>query len=174
MSMTRSVPSLLRPLTLLTLLLLAAEFLIGMVVNLYVQIPAAHPGANASQYFPGVVQGVGWALTLSPLALLVHVVLGLLLMLDSSIIVGCAIASRRMSCVRLSILGWMMIVGAGFNGASFLNYRHNFSSMMMSSQSIVATAAYILCFVLAETRSQRNQGQPGSSKEIAPDANLRG
>ncbi len=156
-SMTRGTPFLLRPLTFLTILLLEVELLIGIVVNLYVQISAVHPGANASQYFLGVVQGVGWALTSGPMALLAHAVLGLFLTLAASIVVGCAIAARRPSCIRCSILGWMMVVGAGFNGASFLNYGHDFSSMLMSSQAVIAMTAYILCFVLAETRSQRQQ-----------------
>ncbi len=51
----------LRPLATTTLLLLAAQFLIGMLVNLFVVLPTAHPGAQAPEYFSGVVEGVWWA-----------------------------------------------------------------------------------------------------------------
>lgn len=146
---TQTASSPLRSLTLFTLLLLEVQFIIGMLVNLYVQVPAVHPGANASNYFLGIVQGVGWALIASPLALLVHIVLGLLLFLASSIVVGFAIASRRRAWIILSILGWIGIVGAGFNGASFLNYGHNFSSLLMSTGFVLSMIAYTLSFAFA-------------------------
>src|SRR5205085_12620 len=38
------------------LLLLAAEFLLGMAVNLFVNVPTDHPGARPPEYFSGVVQ----------------------------------------------------------------------------------------------------------------------
>ncbi len=142
-------PSIWRVLILLTLLLLEVQFFIGIVVNLYVQVPAVHPGTNADNYFLGVVQGVGWALVQSPLALLVHVVLGLLLGLAAFVLIGFAIASRRRSWIISSILGWIGIVGAGFNGASFLNYGHDFSSLLMSTGFLLAMISYTIGFALA-------------------------
>ncbi|HEU5380795.1 MAG TPA: hypothetical protein VFV38_35680 [Ktedonobacteraceae bacterium] len=150
-SARRSAPSRLRPLTLLTLLLLNVEFFIGMLVNLYVQIPV-HPGTGSANYFLGAVQGIGWALAFSPLALFVHVVLGLLLGLASFTLIGFAIASRRLSWIIPSILGWIGIVGAGFNGASFLNYGHDLSSLLMSTGFVLAIISYTLGFALASKR----------------------
>lgn len=148
MSTTQTAPSPLRTLTLLTLLLLEVQFFVGMLVNLYVQIPAVHPGAASANYFLGVVQGVGWALVYSPPAALIHVVLGLLLGLASFVLIGFAIASRSRAWIILSILGWIGIVGAGFNGASFLNYGHNISSLLMSAGFTLATISYTLGFAL--------------------------
>ena len=48
----------LRTLTLIILLLLAAQFLIGMLVNLYVTTIPPHPGVSAPEYFSGVAQAV--------------------------------------------------------------------------------------------------------------------
>lgn len=132
----------------IALLLLATQFLIGMVVNLYVQVPSTHPGAGASEYFSGVVQGVIWAMTHSTLALLVHTVLGLLLVLASFVLIGLAIASRHRLWIVLSILGWIGVCGAGFNGASYLNYGHDFSSLLMSVGFLLATVCYTLVFSL--------------------------
>ncbi len=151
-STARSAPSRLRALTLLTLLLLNVQFFIGMLVNFYIQIPAAHPGANASNYFLGVVQGIAWALLSGPPALLFHVALGLLLLLASSLLMGLAIASRCRSWIIASILGWVGIVGAGFNGASFLNYGHDFSSLLMSTGFVLTMVSYTLGLALADKK----------------------
>ena len=64
--------SLLRALTILTLVLLVIEFIMGEITNLFVEIPSAHPGA-ASSGLSGFLPGLGWALTQSRLlALQVH------------------------------------------------------------------------------------------------------
>ena len=89
------------------LLLLAAQFLLGMVVNLFVQVSSIHPGVGASNYFQGVVQGVAWALVHAPLGLLVHVILGLLLFLTSLILIGFAIASRLRAWIIVSVIGFI-------------------------------------------------------------------
>lgn len=141
---TKTTPSLIRMITVSVLLLLAIEYLIGMVVNLYVQIPSAHPGAGAAEYFSGAVQGVAWGLVQGPWALVIHVIIGLLLGLASFILIGLAIASRQRLWIISSLLGWIGIVGAGFNGASFLNYGHDFSSLLMSIGFLLAAISYII------------------------------
>jgi len=130
------------------LLLLAVQFLLGMVVNLFVQVPSVHPGIGASNYFQGVVQGVAWALVHAPLGLLVHVVAGLLLFLTSLILIGFAIASRR-AWIIVSAIGLIGIMAAGFNGASFMNYGQNFSSLLMSIGFLLAAVAYTIGLSLA-------------------------
>jgi len=143
---TKTSLSMLRTITAITLLLLAIQFLIGMVVNLFVQVPSAHPGVGASNYFQGVVQGVAWALVHAPLALLFHVILGLLLFLASLLLIGLAIVSRRRAWIVTSLLGWLGIMAAGFNGASFLNYGHDFSSLIMSTGFLLAVISYAIGF----------------------------
>ncbi len=141
---TKTISSRLRTIAAITLILLAIQFLVGMVVNLYVQVPSVHPGASASNYFVGVVQGVVWAMVHSELALVIHTVLGLLLVLASFILIGFAVAYRQRAWIITSLLGWVGIVGAGFNGASFLNYGHNFSSLLMSIGFLVAMVSYVI------------------------------
>ena len=132
-----------------TLLLLAAQFLMGMVVNLFVTVPAVHPGANASNYFLGVVQGVAWALFHAPFWLLIHVIIGLLLFLGIIGQMGFAIASRRRERMIISVLGLIGTVFAGFNGASFLNYGENVSSLLMSIGFLLAAVSYTIGISLA-------------------------
>ena len=130
-------------LTLITLLLLAAQFLIGMMVNFFVVVPDSHPGTNAPEYFSGVVTGVLWVLGHGTLWLWLHAITGLALFLASLILLGLAIASRRRGWIIASIFGLLGIVLAGFNGASFLNYGHDFSSLFMSMGFLMAAIAYM-------------------------------
>ena len=126
------------------LLLLSVQFLVGMVVNLYVKVPSVHPGAEASDYFVGVVQGLAWVLIHGTLALVVHVVLGLLLFLIALILIGLAIASRRRAWIITSLIGLLGIMAAGFNGASFMNYGHDFSSLLMSIGFLMSAISYMI------------------------------
>ena len=141
---TKSSQRMLRTLTLIILLLLAAQFLVGMLVNLFVVVPSSHPGTNAPEYFSGVVTGVLWVLGHGTLWLLLHAIIGLALFLSALILIGLAIASRRRAWIISSIVGLLGIVAAGFNGASFLNYGQNFSSLLMSIGFLVAVIPYMI------------------------------
>lgn len=134
----------LRTLTAIILVLLAAQFLVGMLVNLFVQVPAVHPGSNASEYFSGVVVGVAWALLHAPLWLQIHAIVGLLLFTASLLLIGFAIAARRRAWIILSIIGLFGIMAGGFNGASFMNYGHDFSSLLMSLGFLLSAIPYVI------------------------------
>jgi hypothetical protein len=134
----------LRALTAIILVLLAAQFLIGMLVNLYVQVPAAHPGANAPEFFSGVAQGVAWSLLHAPLWLQIHSIVGLLLFIASIVLIVFAIVAHRRAWIILSIIGLLGIMAGGFNGASFMNYGHDFSSLLMSLGFLLATIPYVI------------------------------
>lgn len=138
----------LRVLSGITLLLLGAQFIIGMLANFYIQVPAAHPGAQAANYFQGVVQGVLWTLTSGPLTLLLHSAVGLALFLASIILIILAIVARRAGWIILAIIGFIGVVGAGFNGAAFLNYGHDFSSLLMSVGFLLASIVYVIGFAI--------------------------
>ena len=141
---TRGSQRTLRILTLIILLLLATQFLIGMLVNLYVTTIPPHPGERAPEYFSGVVQAVAWALVHAPFFLLLHASVGLLLFLGTLLILGFAIASRRRAWIISSIFGLLGIMAAGFNGASFMNYGEPFSSLFMSIGFLLAVIPYAI------------------------------
>src|SRR5437588_6530142 len=117
---TKKTPSSLRAIDTILLILLATQFLVGMLVNFFVQVPTNHPGAFPSNYFVGVAQGVVWALFNAQWQLLIHVVVGLLLFVLSIVLLVLAIISRHGRWITVSVLGFIGIVGAGFNGASFM------------------------------------------------------
>lgn len=141
---TRGSQRMLRAVTLIILLLLTAQFLVGMLVNLFVVVPAHHPGSNPPEYFSGVVTGVLWVLGSGTLWLRLHAIIGFALLLSALILLGLAIASRRRAWIVSSIFGLLGIVAAGFNGASFLNYGENFSSLLMSIGFLLAVIPYVI------------------------------
>lgn len=134
-----------RPLAFLLLLLLALQLLLGMWTNLFVAVPASHPGSNAGEYFGGVVQGVLWAVTQSGLpALIAHAGLGLLLLLASLYAIVVAFRGAERVWKIVMPIGAFGILVAGFNGASFINYGFDVSSLLMTLGFAVALLAYII------------------------------
>jgi hypothetical protein len=128
----------------LVLLLLGLQFLLGIVANLYVQIPDTHPGSGAENYFVGVLQGIGWVITQGAWALQLHATLGLLLILLALLLTGLAFTRRERVWMILSPIGAIGMIGAGFNGASFINYGHDFSSLLMSVGFLLALVSYLV------------------------------
>jgi len=130
-------------------LLLVTQFLVGIAVALFVQIPRHHPGANPPEYFGGSVQSVTWALLGSGLPwLVVHVVVGILLFGFAIALLVTAIRGGRRGFAWAAGFGLVGVIAAGFNGASFLNYNEDFSSMLMSGGFAVALTAYFIGLLL--------------------------
>ncbi len=135
-------------------LLLLIQYLLGMAVNLYVTIPGRHPGAGASNYVAGLASGLAWVIPDGPAWAAAHAAFGLALVLAA--FAGIAL-SRRAGRVATSasVLGALAILGAGFNGMSFLNYGHDFSSMIMAGLWALALACYVTGMFLAARRLVR-------------------
>jgi hypothetical protein len=125
--------------------MLMVQFLLGMVTNLFVQIPTNHPGANPPEYFTGVFQSVTWAiLGGSSIWLTLHAVTGLLLVVFGFGVLVPAIRSRNRVATTTGVIGALAILAAGFNGGSYLNYHEDFSSMIMASFFAIAVTAYVV------------------------------
>jgi hypothetical protein len=134
------------------IVLVLAQTGIGMDVNLYVTIPAHHPGAKPASYFTGSVHSVGWAIAHGAPALAIHALLGLAL-----IVVAIAIPVRTLKITSRSAGGWTilaaaLIIGAGFNGASFLDFGNNINSLIMAVLAFAALGCYaVALFVVPAT-----------------------
>lgn len=125
------------------LILLGAQLLIGMATNLWVVIPVTHPGARAANYFFGLLQGIPWALVHGNLLLQLHIAVGLVLWVFTTLLVIAAIRGHEGTFMTATIIGWVSITGAGFNGGSFLNYGHNVSSLLMTAGFVLAATCYV-------------------------------
>lgn len=132
-------------------LALLVQFALGTAVNLFVTIPAHHPGAQPAEYFSGAARSVAWAITHSPPALAVHATLGLVLIIGALALIAFAARGKRRGLTGASVLGAIFILGAAFNGASFLNYNHDLSSLLMALLFAAATATYTTLAYAAAT-----------------------
>jgi hypothetical protein len=129
--------------------LLLIQYLLGMVVNVYVVLPGRHPGAGAGDYFSGAAAGLAWLIADGPAWAAAHAALGMAL--AAAALAAVAVAWRRGSTAgtAASIIGALAVIGAGFNGASFVDYGHAFSSMIMAGLWALALACYIIGLFLA-------------------------
>ncbi len=134
---------------LFALVMLIAQFLLGMAVNLFVKIPTDHPGANPPEYFSGVAQSVTWAILHGNLLLAIHGGFGIVLVIAAVGTLVQAIGNRGSGIVLSAVFGFIGVLGAGFNGGSFLNYHQDFSSMLMATGFAIAVVAYSVGLYLA-------------------------
>ena len=127
--------------------LLLAQYLLGMVVNFYVDLPDHHPGAGASDYFSGAAAGLAWLISTGPAWAAAHAALGMAL--AAFALAAIILAWRSGTAVRAaSVVGALAVIGAGFNGTSFLNYGHDFSSLIMAALWALALACYLTGAIL--------------------------
>ena len=137
-------------------LLLLIQYLLGMAVNLYVVLPAAHPGAAAPDYFTGAASGLAWVIPDGPVWAGVHSAFGLALVVAASVGIALTWGRRSRMATVMSVLGALAILGAAFNGVSFLNYGHAFSSMIMAGLWALALACYLTGMFLAARPARGN------------------
>jgi hypothetical protein len=126
--------------------LLIVQYLLGMAVNVFVVLPATHPGANAGDYFGGAASGLGWVIASGPGWAAAHAAFGLALVVAAIAAMVLSLAGARARdrvAVSLSALGALAVIGAAFNGVSFVNYGHAFSSMIMAGLWALALACYL-------------------------------
>jgi hypothetical protein len=124
---------------------------IGMVVNLYAKIPARHPGAHPSSYFTGSARSVEWAISHGAAALAIHATLGLVVVVLAIAVALSAVRGANRAVKIWLILAAGLVIGAGFNGASFLDFNHDASSLLMALLALGSVVCYtIALFLLAE------------------------
>jgi hypothetical protein len=137
------------------LVMLIAQFTLGMAVNLFVKIPTDHPGSNPPEYFSGVAQSVTWAILHGHILLAVHGGFGLVLVIASVGTMVQAIRARGRGLIISAVVGFIGVLGAGFNGGSYLNYHEDFSSMLMATGFAIAVVAYSVGLYLAAQPFQK-------------------
>lgn len=121
------------------LVLLVIQFIVGMYLNFYVELPANHPGIHGS-YAPSIP----WAIAgHAGIALAIHVVNWILLTLGSIALVIRSILSRRRASIVGTSFGLLFIMMAGSGGLTFLNRGGaDKESFMMALGFILAVIAY--------------------------------
>src|SRR5260370_32107717 len=116
----------LRRLGVVMTLLLLAQLILGMVVNLYVTIPKS-----------GNVAGR------APVFLYAHMVLGAALLIVALVLAGLAVAARRRPWLSASAIGLAAIALAILGGLTFLLHgSHPGDSFLMAMGFIIAIISY--------------------------------
>jgi hypothetical protein len=131
--------------------LLLVQFFAGMITNLYVTIPDNHPGTGGN-FFSSAPRAIAWAISSASPWLALHAALGLALAVASLAFIVNAARSRDRAWIWLSVAGSLLLIGAGFNGGSFLVYNHDFSSLIMSGLFALCFACYLAGIYVAARR----------------------
>ena len=134
------------------LALFGLQFLLGMTLNLFINLPANHPGTTQTNYLTRSWHGLGWALSFSGgAALAIHVYVGLGLMIGCIALTIDAVISKNRLWSYIGGLATLFTIGALANGLGFIDYNHNFSSMIMATCWLVSVG--VLTFGLLKTMS---------------------
>lgn len=126
-------------------ILFGLQFLAGMTLNLFVRLPAAHPGTKGNNYLLQDWHSLVWALTDGGgVVLATHVYLALALVLGClALLVRAGVAQNSQRWIWVSGIATLFTLGACINGLSFLDYDQNLSSIIMASCWLIAVGALI-------------------------------
>jgi hypothetical protein len=149
-AMARNV-AVLRRTTLGAIVAVLVQSALGMVVNLYVGVPAHHPGSRPSNYLAGSYHSVVWAVGSGAPMLAAHAAFGLALVVMVVAVGISAIALKRTGVTFWSVLGGLLVIGAGFNGSSFLDFGDNVSSLIMAVLALASVGSYAAVLFLLRT-----------------------
>ncbi len=127
----------LRRITLGMAVALLVQYGLGMVVNLYVTVPARDQGG-------GVFVAIGRAFANGPAGLALHAGLGLLLIVGAIQLVVRSALVRHRPLIWLSSVSLLAILGAAFNGAAFVNSSNDGASLGMA----MLTGISLLCMTI--------------------------
>lgn len=126
--------------SLITLVLLVIQYVLGMISNLEVQIPGNLPGGNAW----------GWVWSHS-LIIQLHIYIGTLLVVVALVALILSIAARNMVGVIAAAAGLALIIFAWLSGAEFLASQQNDLSLWMALGFMGALVAYLLGYSLSRS-----------------------
>jgi hypothetical protein len=127
--------------TMVMLGLLVVQFCVGMYLNLFVELPATHPGVGGS-YAPSIP----WALSgAAGVALAIHVTIWILLTAGAIALVVRGAQSRRKALIVGNSLGLALVLSAGSGGLTFVNRGgDDHQSLLMAVSFILALGAYAI------------------------------
>lgn len=129
------------------LVLLFVQFVVGMYLNFYAQLPPEHPGVHGS-YAPSIP----WVLAgHAGIALAVHVAIWILLTLGSIALLIRSVLARNKRLIVGTAAGLFFIFVAGSGGLTFLNRGGaDKDSFMMALGFMLALTSYAITYYKME------------------------
>lgn len=132
---------------------LALQFILGMILNMFVNIPSKHPGQTGN-YFVRSGHSLSWAITLGGgVTLFLHVIIAIGLLLGSTAFIIRATIAHSKLWLWVSSIGFIGIITAFSHGLAFLDFNKDVDSFIMAMGYIVATVAYVTG-IFAELQAQ--------------------
>ncbi len=156
-------PAGLRPLCLIALIGLVIQFVLGIILNLYVAIP----DYSHASYIQEIEK--------APALLTAHALVGLVLLVAAVLLLIQAIALRSSAIITLLAAGLAALLGAFIAGEVFVKNGANTASLWMSILTGVALASYIGVQAMAgaTTRAPAGAGQARPQPAAPPAGRLR-
>jgi hypothetical protein len=146
--------------SLAALLMLVAQYALGIVLNLYVAVPASDEHA-----------GIMRVIVTGPLTLTLHVLLGLGLVGTAIVLLVRAVTLRDRRFAALAAGGLTAIAGAFAAGEIFVHNGQQFASAAMAILTAVALLCYIGTLTLASATHRQVAPHRRHSTDLAePDA----
>lgn len=127
----------LRPNSLAAVVMLLAEYGLGMWVNLYAKIPASDQGKGIFAAFSAAVAD-------GPVGLALHALLGTLLLVTAIVLVIRAVLARRAAIVAIGVVALLAVITAWLSGTRFTGTGADGASFTMA----MATGVALLCYVV--------------------------
>ena len=128
----------------IALMLLLAQFLLGMWLNLFVSFPTSlfsQPGIGSMM---GTM--MGFMVTGGMPILMVHMMLGFALLVVSILVLAFAMGSSAPGLVLISVLGLVSVLAAGLGGLGFMfsGFQNDLFSYLMAIGFISAFTTYFV------------------------------
>ena len=117
--------------------MLLAQYGLGIWVNVYAQIPASDHGKGAFAAF-------GAAVADGPVALALHAVLGTLLLATAIAFIVRAALARKIATTVIGVIAFLAIIGAWLSGARFVGDAADGASFAMAIETGVALLCYVI------------------------------
>lgn len=152
----------LRRFAIVMLIAYAAQFVMGMLLNLFVKIPVVHPGTSGREYFSRSFTSLFWALSgAGGTALLIHALLGSVIFVGAVAFFAASLLRRARGWRWLSGIAAFFTFGAFFNGMSFLDYGENFSSAIMAGCWLISTGTVVVALIRSPRGAQQIEKSSG-------------
>ena len=128
-------------------IMLLAEYCLGVCVNLYAQLPASDHGT-------GLLTAFGNAVANGPVTLALHALLGTLLVVTAIGVILHAARARNPASTVIAVIAFLAVVGAWVSGARFVGSQSSSASLGMAAAPAIALLGYVTILFLPARRAE--------------------
>jgi hypothetical protein len=128
-------------------IMLLAEYCLGVWVNLYAQLPASDHGT-------GLLTTFGRAVANGPVTLALHALLGTLLVVTAIGVIIHAARARDTASTVIAVIAFLAVAGAWVSGSRFVGGQSSSASFGMAAATAIALLGYVTILFLPPRRAE--------------------